>query len=602
MRISLTVILLLIALPIHSLSGERCADYRETDITPREILSHIKYLASDELEGRMTGAIGGDRAAHYIAGCFKESGLLPFGDDGTYFQGFPLSGGVEPGKLNSLALTISGDKKKLEPGKDYFPLGFSANGEAAGGIIFAGYGITAPELDYDDYRGIDVEGKIVLVLRFTPDGLDIESPFYDYADLRYKVSNAEEKGAAAVIFTTPDSEDSEDELSSSLFRTPAPRAGIQAVIVRSGIAEEILSAAGKELGELEETLSGKKGGPFAIRGAEAEISTELIEEKRASANVLGFIPGNDPALKDEVIVVGAHYDHLGRGIWEYKDPERAAEGEIFNGADDNASGVAGLLELSEYFSDADNSMKRSLLFIAFSGEELGLLGSTYYIDHPAVSHENTVAMINMDMMGRLNENKLIVFGVSSSPEWQSLIAQAGSGLNLELTLEDSVFAPSDQLPFYEHEIPAVQFFTGLHDEYHTPGDDWQLINSEGEKRVLALISNLIMELGDRKDKITFSGLKIPGVAASGFSVYLGTIPDYAGAGKGVSIRGVRAGSPAAGAGLEAGDRIVGLAGIEVESIYDFGRALESLTPGVPAEIVIIREGKRIKLNAVPEKR
>lgn len=585
-----------------SFDGMIRADDSHGGITSDEITAHIQYLASDELQGRMTGSEGNVKAARYIAEQFKKSGLTPLGDNGTYFQNFSFPAGVLAGESNSLELSLNGKKTKLQIDRDFSLLGLSSSGEAAGEIVFAGYGISAPELDYDDYEGIDVRDKIVLILRHTPDGLRYDSPFYGYAPLRYKTFNAREKGAAAVIFTTPLTQDEEVGAEPFALDSSTSDSGIPAVMIDTEIARHILSGEGRNLESLEQALAEGEPHSFKIPGARARVRTDIIRENGESANVVGLLEGSDPALKDEVIVVGAHYDHIGKGERDSRAVHGMEMGQIHNGADDNASGVAGLLELSEFFSESGNIPKRSLLFIAFSGEEMGLLGSSYYIEHPKISPDKTVAMINMDMIGRLKDDNLIVFGTGSSPEWEGLISAANSGTKLSISFQNSAFGPSDQSVFYADEIPAIQFFTGLHSDYHTPLDDWQKINSVGEKRVLDLITRVIEELGDSGDKIAFSKSDEKPKTESRFKVYLGTIPDYASREDGVKLTGVREGSPAFEAGIRGKDTIVELDGKEVKNIYDYSYALGGLKAGVPATVVIMRDGKRVALEIVPEKR
>jgi hypothetical protein len=568
------------------------------EITSREIMVHVRYLSSDELEGRMPGEKGSLEAGRYIARGFEESGLEPLGDGGTYFQNFPLPERVVPGKRNSLVVTINGFEKKLEFGSDFLPVAVSASGSASGELVFAGYGISAPELGYDDYKGIDVRDKIVLLLRGSPRDMDYRSHFYDYASLRYKTMNAAEKGANGIIFTTPASLEEED-LGSFAFDLPSGGSEIEAAIIRRDEAREIIDSAGMDFAQIEETLSRGKNVSFPIPGSEAELRIDLITISGESSNVLGLLPGGDPDLKDEVIVIGAHYDHLGTGL-DYSDPGRG-KGAIYNGADDNASGVSGLLELSEYFARGAYRLKRSLLFVAFSGEETGLLGSSFYIEHPKIPVENTVSMINMDMIGRLAENKLSVLGVGSAKEWEGLIDRANSGVGLDLAYMDSAFGPSDQTVFFAADVPAVHFFTGLHKDYHTPDDDWQKINPEGEVKVLKVIANLIEELGGG-EKITFSEGTAVYDGPPGLNVYLGTVPDYESSGKGVRLSGVRKGSPAERSGLAKNDMIVELDGIRIGNVYDYRSALEVSKPGVPVELVIIRAGKRMAIQVVPELR
>lgn len=563
-------------------------------------MTHVRYLASDELDGRMTGEKGAEKAAVYIARNFEKAGLRPLGDGGTYFQKFPLPDKVIPGDDNSLTVTLGGHNKRLELGRDFFPLSFSASGSVSGEIVFAGYGISAPEMGYDDYEGLDVGGKIVLLLRGSPKDMGYRSHFYDYASFRYKAANAAGKGAKGVIFVTPESIGEEDDLASFAFELPSGAAPVEAVIVRREIAREIVASAGRDLARLEETLYGGKSGSFFVRGSDAEIRTELLTVRGESANVLGFVPGSDPELRNEVVVIGAHYDHLGTGQ-SYTVPG-LEKGMIYNGADDNASGVSGLIELGKYFGGGEHGLKRSLLFIAFSGEEIGLVGSTYYTEHPAAAAGNTAAMINMDMIGRLSDNRLNILGVGSAEEWRSLIDKANSNVGLDLIYKDQAFGPSDQTVFFAEGIPAVLFFTGLHKDYHTPDDDWQKINYEGEARLLEVVANLITELGDGENGLTFSGGNQAYDGPPGISVYLGTIPEYAGSKNGVRLSGVEKGSPAERSGLKENDTIIELDGIKIRNVYDYRNALAVSEAGVGVDLVIMRAGKRITVNVVPEPR
>jgi hypothetical protein len=571
------------------------------DISTEEIISHIRYLASDELEGRRAGTEGCEKAAKYIVSHFEKSGLKPLGDGGTYYQDLRFTSGVKLGKSNSLTVELKGKKLELQVGKDFLPLSFSSDGELMGDLVFAGYGISAPELNYDDYAGIDVKDKIVLVLRYTPEGYDPKSPFYNYATLRYKTMNARGKGARGIIFTTPISQREEKDLGGMRFDLSLADSGVHAAILKREIAKEILRFAGKDLKFLEERLSHKKNNSFVIPDVRIRLIIELIRERTSTSNVIGFLEGSHPALKDEVIIIGAHYDHIGLGKTVSRGLNKNSKDRIHNGADDNASGVAGLLTLAEYFSHHRSLLKRSLLFVAFSAEELGLLGSSHYIKNPKIPLDKTAAMINMDMIGRLRNNTLTVLGASSSPVWKALLESANSNIGLNLKTSDSGFAPSDQTVFYAKEIPVLLFFTGVHTDYHTPDDDWYKINGEGEKRVLMLISNLIRELNKTPMKIVFSRIKEEERQFSRFNVYLGTIPDYSEEVEGVKLMGVREGSPAEKTGLKEGDIIVEFGGKKIKNIYDYVYALGEAKAGVPTDMVVIRDGKRVMLSVMPER-
>lgn len=581
-----------------ALSKSNCNNVK---FSPEEISSHIKYLASDDLKGRMSGTPGAEMAARYISSEFKKSGLRPLGEDRSYFQEFSFTQGVELGSENSLGIRSDKTKKEFELGKDYNTLSFSSSDQVNAELIFAGYGISAPELEYDDYQGLDVTDKIVLVLRYTPEEYNPENPFYDYAPLRYKAMNAREKGAKAIIFFTPYSQQEEEDLTSVGIDYSYSDSGIQSLILKRGIAEEILLNAGKSLKEIEEKLSNKKNSSFEFPDLKVEVKTEVIEEEGRTVNVIGIIEGADPILKNEFIVIGAHYDHIGLGKRNSRSDAKS-EDSIHNGADDNASGVAGLIELADFFSCRKDSLKRSIVFIAFSAEELGLIGASHYVDNPVVPLDKTVAMINMDMIGRLDENKLTVFGIGSSPEWKGLINNSNSRHNFDIRFNNSGFAPSDQSVFFAEEIPVLHFFTGLHDDYHTPGDDWEKINSKGQQKVLALMSDVIWDLDSRQNKVAFSNAKEPKKGSSKYNVYLGTIPDYSNQVEGVKLMGVREGSPAHQAGLLDDDTIIQFNGVSIKNIYDYVYALADSKPGIPTSLVVLRNYKPLSLIIVPEPR
>ncbi len=577
------------------------ADPGNSEFKPKEVMSHIRYLASDELGGRMSGSVEIEQARAYIARHFESSGLKSMGDGDTYFQGFTFPSGTIIEGANYLKIQSSGNVVDFALGTQYEPLTFSGNGNVDGELVFAGYGISAPEIDYDDYNGVDVKGKVVLVLRYTPEGLKEGSPFYNYASLRYKAMNAREKGASAIIFTTPLSQKEEGSFAELGSDVSFLDSGIPALIIKRDIARNILGSFGQSLKNIETILAHKSTHSFPLGDVRINAVIKIVRKYDECANVIGYLEGSDPVLKDEVIVLGAHYDHIGTGS-HHSRSSGGSSATVHNGADDNASGVAGLLELASYFAKSRESLKRSVLFIAFSAEEVGLLGSSYYVDHPKIPLDKTVAMINMDMIGRLLDNKLIVLGVGSSPDWPKLIEKSNMGTGLEISSNDTAFAPSDQAVFYAKDIPVLQFFTGLHTDYHTPEDDWDKINSEGETLVLELISNLVFDIDNRTEMIAYSEVVESERSASRFNVYLGTIPDYASQETGVRLMDVKKDSPADRAGLTGGDIIIAFDEIEIRNIYDYVYALEQSSPGNISQIVIIREGKRIDVRIVPEPR
>ena len=588
--------LLILLSPDFALSDEACENQL---ILSDEIRAHIRYLASDDLRGRMSGTPGAEKAAEYISSEFKQSGLKPSGDDNSYYQNFSFIKSIVLGLDNSLTIELPDKREEYELGKDFNTLSISSSGKFKGGLVFAGYGITSKELGYDDYVGLDVKDKAVMVLRYIPGDYEPENQFYNYAALRYKAMNAREKGAKAVIFVTPYSEEEEVDISSVGLDYSYSDSGIQSLILRRNRAEEVLLKAGRNLKDLEKNLENNIPSSFNFTNSSAIVETEIIQEQGRSSNVIGIVEGADPLLKNEFIVIGAHYDHIGYGKGNSR-AEKDTHDEIHNGADDNASGVAGLIELAKYFSCRKNSLKRSLIFIAFSAEELGLLGASFYVDNPKVPLERTVAMINMDMIGRLREDKLTVFGVGSSPEWNKLLQDSNTDCIFELSLNNSGFAPSDQSVFFAKEIPVLHFFTGLHKDYHTPGDDWEKTNPSGQKKVLQIISDLILNLDAKEKMIAFSNVEEPEERSSKFNVFLGTIPDYSNQIDGVKLMGVREGSPADKAGLMDDDVIVQFNSISIKNIYDYVYALSDSKAGIPTSLVVMRNNKPLSLIIIPE--
>lgn len=413
-KVSLIVALLL---SLHAFCIAQ--ETRSSPITVDELRSHIKYLASDQLEGRRAGSKGADLASEYIAREFSAYGLRPLGDAGTYFQVFEFNAGVRLGNANSFAVRSPKKGSPLKLDVDYRPLGFSPTGKFEGGAAFVGYGIAFAEKGYDDYQGIDVKDKAVIVLRYHPEGDNQHSEFNQYASLRYKASKAKERGAKAFILVTGPADEDNDELLKLSF-DQSGSAGIPSVCITRKIADEWFKPDGKSLKELQEKINGSKTPQsFELPNFRLSLRTEVHEIRKKTRNVVGFLEGNDASLKSEVVVVGAHYDHLGLG-GEGSGSLRPDTVAVHNGADDNGSGTAGLLELSQYFSAARSALKRSMLFLAFSGEELGLLGSAHFVSHPPLPLDRMVTMLNMDMIGRLTERKLIVYGIGTSPSFDSL--------------------------------------------------------------------------------------------------------------------------------------------------------------------------------------
>ena len=578
---------------------------RSPEITAAELRAHVRYLASDELEGRKAGSIGADKAAGYIASEFKRDGLTPLGDHGTYFQRFEFVAGVTLGDSNSFQVAVNGRKHPLGVDKDFRPLGFSSNAEFSGQIIFAGYGIVAADLDYDDYKGLDVANKAVMILRYAPPSDSGQHQFDQLSSLRFKASKAKELGAKALIVITGPLDSDKDDLIRLTYDQAIGNAGLPAVTITRAVADEILKNSGTSVKELQdEIVRSKKPHSLLVRDVNVTIHTDVKEIPNWSANVIGFLEGNDPQLSNQVVVIGAHYDHLGYG-GEGSGSLRPDTIAIHHGADDNASGTSGVLELAQAFAARKSDLKRSLLFISFTGEEEGLLGSAYYVKNPAIPLDRTVAMINMDMIGRMHDRKLIVYGTGTSPEFDSLVTVHNTDSSFALSLIKDGFGPSDQSSFYAKQIPVVFFFTDLHSDYHRPSDTWDKLNYSGMEKVVRFVEGIAFDIDTEASRPKYVAVQMPKSsekAQRGYRVSLGTIPDFGEQVEGYKLAGVREGSPAAQAGLQAGDIIVKFGSIDIKNIYDFTYALGEHRPGDEVEVVIKRGKELIKTTVTLGKR
>src|SRR4051812_2644431 len=406
------------------------------ELSPARYLADVTYLASDALKGRGNGSPELDQAADYIAGKFREAGLQPAGDNGTYFQNFEITTGAQLGAKNELQ--IAGAKPRIN--EDFVPILFSNTAEFDGPLIFAGYGITAPEYMYDDYGGIDAKDKIVVVFEREPQADDEKSVFLGkdltaHASFTNKAINARMHGAKGIVFIT-DPAQAMDDLGPTDRQVDEADMGIPAVHVKRDFVMKPFVAKGKDLAALQKAID-KDLQPqsFEVPGVTAHIATEVARARRTVKNVIGALPGSDPALKDQWIVLGAHYDHLGLGNRNSLAPSLI--GQIHHGADDNASGTAGVMELARVATAGKPQWKRSVLFMAFAGEEIGLLGSSYFVNHPTIPLTNIDAMINMDMIGRLMNERLFVGGVGTSPELKPMLEQLDKDGPLKLEFSES---------------------------------------------------------------------------------------------------------------------------------------------------------------------
>jgi len=554
---------------------------------PARLKETVYYLASDALQGRLTGTPEGQKAADYVAEGLKGAGLLPVPGMKGYMQEFEFVAQVLLGKGNALAFAKGEEKASYEVGKEFMPATFAEDASLKDApLVFAGYGIVAPDQKRDDYAGLDVKGKVVVAYKWGPDGDDPKSPYALYYPPRYKAMTARDKGAAALLLVSPDASD--DELPDLKSRASAGGGSLPVATVKRAVLERWLKAAGKELPDPKGAVLS-----FEVPGVTVSLTTALVRERAKANNVVAWLPATVPT--SETVVVGSHYDHLGLGI-EGSLAEKM--GAVHHGADDNASGTAAVVELARLFA-AQKARGRNLLFASFGGEELGTLGSSNFVKSPPVDLKTVVAMFNFDMVGRLRQNKLVVNGSGTSPLFKSLIDGANTE-GLKLTLHDDGYGASDQSVFYGKEIPVLFFFTGAHEQYHRPEDTADLINYDGEAEVLRFagrILNGVLALPERPGYIRVA-VSPSQQAGRSFRVYMGTIPDFTAEDvKGVRIQGVRAGSPAELGGLKSGDVLVSFGGKKIENLYDYTFALQEHKPGETVAIVVLRDGKEVPLTA-----
>ena len=563
------------------------------------LLDQVRALAADDMDGRQAGSAGAHRAADFIARGFRDAGLRPGGDGGTFLQTFTVPAGLKLGTPTTLA--FAGEPARLTLGTDFAPLAVSESGAVTGDVVFIGYGITAPDLNYDDYAGLDVRDKIVLALTREPRWQDAASPFrrpeaYHYSERSHKLINARQHGARALLLVThpgitPD-------ILPALRGVSQPL-GIVALAVTRHTADALVRPSGKTIAELAAAIDGRLAPDSRATGARARVEVALTRERSTTANVVGILPGRDARLRAQAIVVGAHYDHLGRGGEGSLAPDQV--GAIHPGADDNASGTAVVMALARAFAAAGGA-PRTLVFVAFSGEEMGLLGSAHYVRQPPVALDKTAVMLNLDMVGRLYDGKAYVGGVDSGTGLRAIVSEAGRDLGLTLAMRGDPFAPSDHTSFYVAGRPVLFFFTGAHTDYHRPTDTWDKINADGLRTIAALTARTVSAIASAPTAPAYVKVE---AAAPGRTrgAYFGVIPEFGEAARpGVAISGVRPASPAEKAGLKAGDVIVRFAGVDVKTLEDLTFALRSKRAGDRVGVTIVREGQTREVETTLEER
>ena len=654
-------------------SAEKDSD---TALSQQRLSDYVKYLSSDELEGRGPGTDGINKAAEYIASHFRRLGLKTDSYDGTPFQRFEISTDIKLGETANNRLQLNGpsgegdsiESSDLTLGFDFNPLAIGASGQFQGELVFAGYGIQAPDLGYDEYADLDVKGKVVVLLRKEPQQTDADSPFDGtkssrHATFRSKFSQAYQHGAVAVImvndateaekylsglkhalsqyagqlaaehqsFSRNDNPTPDDlvkhnqalaEISSNITDTASELGGDGDAVLnfdgagvnssrksmpvffarRATIEPMIKQTFGKTLTEIETEIDATlKPIVGDLSNWTAKGQASLIQTKTEVKNVVAILEGVGH-LKEETIVVGAHYDHLGYGGQGSLAPWTK---DIHNGADDNSSGTSALLEIAEQLAVRNLSMdqqlsapsRRRIVFIAFSAEERGLIGSARYVNEPLVALDKTIAMVNLDMVGRLTDNKLIVTGTGTSDVWNPLLDNLNSSAKFELTRKPEGVGPSDHQSFYLKNIPVLHLFTGLHDFYHRPSDDFKTINFEGLGRITALTTEIIssIALADERPNFKKAEKKRNVANTGGDRPYFGSIPDYSDSSDGLPLTGVATNGPASKAGIKAKDVVIGLGKYKIGGIEDFDSALRKFKAGDKVPVKVMRAGKELTL-------
>ncbi|HEV7406388.1 MAG TPA: M28 family peptidase [Chthoniobacteraceae bacterium] len=594
----------------------------------KESLSRIvHWLAAPEREGRATGTPGAQASAEYLADELKKAGVQPLGE--SYFLPFEFRAGekVIDGK-NLLKLTTAEPvgEKVFKVHEQYRPLAFTENGEADAEVVFAGYGLSAPEAAgqprYNSYDGLEVKGKIVLFFRYVPEGVEQarRAHLNRYAGLRYKVMMARERGAVGVLVVTgPNSPGAGEVLAIGNDGSNAD-SGLPALSIDGQTAEALLAPSGKSLKDLQtglDTENPHAAGGFVLPKVKVKLAAAVEHLRKTDRNVVGMIKGET----DEYVVVGAHYDHLGRG-GSSSLAKSGEEKQIHPGADDNASGSAVVLALAREFGRypyldhvviktpgqpdvVSKQTQRGIIFCFWSGEEMGLLGSAAFVGQPPVPLEKIAAYINFDMVGRLREDKLSMQAVGSSKLWRKELEKRNVAAGFSLALQDDPYLPTDVTSFYPKRIPVLNFFTGAHEDYHRPSDTPDKVNYEGMERIAKFAEAIISDVAygaERPDYARVEKIEKEGGSRDTLRAYLGSIPDYTQEVKGVKLQGVRGGSPAEKGGLQGGDVIVEFAGQKIANIYDYTYALDAVKIGTPVKITVERGGKRVEVTVTPEAR
>ena len=567
-----------------------------------EYAGELEWWSCDDRGGREPGTPGSIEAGNYAAAQFQSLGLLPVGDviEGkrSYFQ--YLDRGGKRGLFDGARFAV-GDIE-FEYGKDWALLGGCEKVSLDSvEVVFAGYGITAPKYEYDDYEGIDASGKAVLILRYEPQEMNRESAWNgakntSHSFFNSKLKNASEHGAAALLFVNgPLHHDPDMDPLSNLSTTASRGSTIPMIHVRRNVADSLLEASGLTIQQLQEKIDANASPASKRLGITRFSLSATVGELARARNVMGLLEGSDPLLKEEVVVVGAHYDHLGLGSYGSRTPDR--KGEVHNGADDNASGSVGVVEMAEAFVEAGLKPKRSILFQLYDAEEKGLIGSRYYVKNPVFPLEKTVAMINMDMIAHSEQGKCSIMGTASSKEWEELLGAAENGSSIAFSHSGGGFGGSDQASFLASNIPVLFFFTGIHSAYHTPDDDVDRCDMNGAVEILKVAFKTVLLVADRDEPLSF--VKQERSSRGRPRARFGLMVEPVGENKtGLRITELTAGGGAEKAGFQIGDVLIDVDGTELKGMRDLFSIIRSRKPGDTVKVRFQRKDEELEVDMV----
>jgi len=564
--------------------------------------AHVQALASDRTEGRLAGTNGERLAADYIVGELQKIGAKPLPGQNDFRLPFEFTAGAKDG---GSTIAIGGRQS------DARALSFSDNGDVSGSVVFAGYGIVVPEsqgFGYDSYATLDVKDKIVVVLRYFPEDADQKTRgiLARYADPRYKAMMARQRGAKAIVIVTGPRSPNAGELLPMTFDTALAGSGIVAASVTGAVADRLFVGASKLLPDAQKSLDDANPHVtgFALPGVDVKLHVAVVREKKTGQNVVGYLPATAPTTGAKPwIAVGAHYDHLGHGEAGNTLADKDDAKKTHFGADDNASGSAAALAIAA--AVAKQPRRRHVLFAWWSGEELGLVGSSAFANAPPVPLDQIAAYLNFDMVGRMQDNKLTIQATGTSPVWPKIIEQSNIAAGFDLLLQTDPYQPTDVSTFNSASVPCLTFFTGTHPDYHKPSDTADKIDYEDLDRVAAFAASIVTRLEDAADPPAFTKVEQTqqgGGGRAGTRIFTGTIPDYSTEVKGLLLSGVIGGGPAEQAGLQKGDVIVEIAGQTIANIYDYTYALDVLKIGQPAKVIYMRNGERKETMLTPAAR